>query len=90
MIGKEELQLMKDISHEIWESYDDTYGYRTEKQTRNAEVSVEHPDNFWFFYGQFDVLNQHKMKKALLHKDTEKAHNLLEYIMSIERDSWMQ
>jgi hypothetical protein len=57
-LTKEDLEIAKKISHDLWQPYDDTHGYRTEKQTRNAEVSTENPDNIWFFWGQFDSTNQ--------------------------------
>lgn len=57
-LGKPELELAKKISHQVWEKYDDQFGYRTEKQTYSDNVSTGIPDNIWFFWGQFDHLNQ--------------------------------
>lgn len=58
-MSEESLKLAQSISHDIWEKYDDTYGYRTEKQAYNARPELtQHPDNIWFFWGQFDRHNQ--------------------------------
>lgn len=57
-LGRPELELAKKISHQVWEKYDDQFGYRTEKQTYNDIVSTDVPDNIWFFWGQFDHINQ--------------------------------
>lgn len=57
-LSKEALELAKKISDGIWQRYDDTYGYQTEKREYNANVSTDNPDNIWFFWGQFDICNQ--------------------------------
>lgn len=63
------LLLAKNISHEIWQKYGDEHGYRTEKQSQNATVNVNVPGNIWFFWGQFDHINQgeffHKVHTAV-------------------------
>jgi len=44
----------------IWNTYDDTYGYRTEKVTRvNAIENVR--DNAWFIVAMFDGDNIRKL-----------------------------
>jgi len=58
------LQLAKDIADTIWSTYDDTYGYGTEKKEINKEVSTNNIDNIYFFVGQFDWKNQSKMIEA--------------------------
>lgn len=62
----ESLELARMIAHEIWEKYDDTYGYRTEKQTQNQATSSAHPDNIWSFWGQFDGDNQERFYELAL------------------------
>lgn len=57
-LSKESLEIAKRAAHKVWEKYDDTYGYKTEKQTRNDNMSTDHPDNIWFFINQFDLHNQ--------------------------------
>ena len=52
---------MQDVSNIIWETYDDTHGYATEKIEKNNSVSIDNEENFWFFWGQFDHINQRKM-----------------------------
>ncbi len=57
-MNKEALELAKRIAHEVWEKYDDTHGYRAEKQERNAKTSTDDPYSIWFFWQQFDMNNQ--------------------------------
>ena len=57
-LSNKALELAQKIAHEVWQKYDDTYGYRTEKQQRNADVFPIHPDNMWFYWNQFDSVNQ--------------------------------
>lgn len=59
-MSTEALELAKKISHNIWESYDDEHGYRSEKQAINAGVKTDNPENIWFFWNQFDAQNQMK------------------------------
>lgn len=41
-LSKEALEILKRSAHKVWEKYDDTHGYRTEKQNRNnmARLSI--------------------------------------------------
>lgn len=57
-LSTEALELAKAIAHEVWDKYDDTYGYRTEKQTWSDAISTNHPDNIWSIWNQFDSTNQ--------------------------------
>lgn len=50
-------ELARRIAHQVWQKYDDQFGYRTEKQEANANFSSAHPDNIWSFWGQFDADN---------------------------------
>lgn len=57
--SQEAQSLARDISDEIWSTYDDTHGYQTEKRQRNASFGQGfHPDNIWSFWSQFDRSNQ--------------------------------
>jgi hypothetical protein len=48
---------MKSIATDIWNTYDDTYGYVTEKLNRiNSFGNVQ--DNAMVFYRMFDTQNQ--------------------------------
>lgn len=81
-MNKESLKLAKKISHEIWEKYDDTHGYRSEKQDRNKNVSIENSDNIWFFWQQFDPVNQKEFLIGLLsYKDEEGFSDLMDWVM---------
>lgn len=70
-LGKDELELAKRISHEVWQKYDDQFGYRTEKQEANAKVSTDNPENIWFFWGQFDPHNQEEFYERLVNNSIE-------------------
>lgn len=56
-MSKEGMELARKIALEVWEKYDDTYGYRTEKQEAIKAVPSNHPDNIWSFWGPFDHSN---------------------------------
>lgn len=73
---KDALELAKKIADQIWQSYDDTYGYQTEKRERNAAVPTGHPDNIWFFWNQFDSNNQEKFLELALDSDEPGASEL--------------
>lgn len=58
----------------IWETYDDTYGYVSDKlETVNRLQNVR--DNYMFMVSMFDWTNQQKLLAAL-HPDT--VHRILE------------
>lgn len=63
-LTREALELAKRISHDLWERYDDKYGYRTAKQMRNENVPTDQVDNIWFFWNQFDAANQRRFEIA--------------------------
>lgn len=56
-LGIDELKIAKQVAHDVWNKYDDTFGYRSDKQAANEAVSIENPDNIWYFWGQFDMHN---------------------------------
>lgn len=53
-------ELARLISDTIWATYDDEFGYATEKRASNARFGTRsfHPDNLWSFWGQFDTPNK--------------------------------
>lgn len=65
-LSPEALELAKQISDEIWSTYDDTHAYATEKREANATVNVNNPDNIWYFWNQFDAPNHVKFVDRLL------------------------
>ena len=51
---------LKDGAIKIWQTYDDTYGYASEKIARvNSITNIE--DNYGTFIGMFDHVNQRKL-----------------------------
>lgn len=60
---------MKEAATEIWKSYDDTYGYATEKIDRIKDLK-NISDNFMTIFAMFDYLNQAKVT-ALISPETK-------------------
>lgn len=56
-MSEEALKLAQSISHEIWQTYDDKFGYRSEKQARNAAIPTLTGSDLYPFWGQFDWHN---------------------------------
>lgn len=60
MISDELFTELKEASIEIWQTYDDTHGYASEKVGRiNSIPNVS--DNYGTFIGMFDTPNQVKL-----------------------------
>lgn len=74
-LSKEALEILKRSAHKVWEKYDDTHGYRTEKQNRNNDVSTDNSDNAYFFIGQFDPRNQQELLFYVLTEDESEARS---------------
>ena len=51
---------IKKASIKIWKTYDDTYGYATEKIDQVRAIK-NFSDNWITFYGMFDPVNQEKL-----------------------------
>ena len=51
---------IKEASLKIWMTYDDTYGYATEKISRIKELTNV-SDNAWYMVAMFDSNNQAKL-----------------------------
>ena len=64
---------MKKAATEIWNTYDDTYGYRTEKLDRINSIQ-NYTDNVMVMFRMFDGSNQDKMK-ALVSPESIKYIN---------------
>jgi hypothetical protein len=52
---------MKQLAVSIWNTYDNTHWYATEKIDRIKDLENIR-DNIWHIYGMFDWLNQAKLK----------------------------
>lgn len=81
-LTQKSLDLAQKASHEVWEKYDDTYGYRSEKQKANSEVSTSNRENIWFFLNQFDPNNQQEflIKIVLSEPDSEDKLELVKFV----------
>lgn len=64
-MNKDSLKLAQSVSNLIWSTYDDKFFYASEKMERNKGVSIENPDNIWFFWNQFDHDNQYTFTKLV-------------------------
>lgn len=79
-MSEDALKLAQQIAHEVWEKYDDTHGYRTEKQEANASVPTDNPDNIWFFWNQFDPRNQAEFVARVATHKAEETDAMIELI----------
>lgn len=55
---------LKAKAKEIWDTYDDTYGYASEKKKYIDELK-NIQDNAWTIVGMFDIHNQAKLYEAV-------------------------
>jgi len=62
---------VKEKAIEIWKTYDDTYGYASEKVGRIKDIGNVR-DNVMFMVAMFDILNQRRLS-ALLSKEARQA-----------------
>ena len=67
---------IKEKSIKIWGTYDDTYGYATEKIER-VESIENFKDNWSSIVGMFDNSNIAKLKASLSEDSKEKLTNLI-------------
>lgn len=63
---------IKEKSIEIWQTYDDTYGYASEKIDR-VESITNVKDNWGTIVGMFDSTNQQKLLARLSTEAREKV-----------------
>lgn len=83
-MSEDALKLAQQIAHEVWEKYDDTHGYRTEKQERNDNHPTNDPDCMWFFWNQFDENNQNEFIGGVIDRlPSELAIDILAWIQKI-------
>lgn len=69
---------IKENSIKIWETYDDTYGYASEKI--NHVNSIENfKDNVWFIVAMFDWQNQMKLITMVKLETAQLIHQALNY-----------
>ncbi len=74
------VRLAKKLAIKIWSSYDDTYGYATNKKLRNESVDEKNIENIYFFIGQFDFKNQNIMWELAKTRNGKTGKELAEYI----------
>lgn len=55
---------IKEAAKKIWNTYDDTYGYVTEKHSI-IDAIANYEDNVMIAYRMFDFINQSKMRDIL-------------------------
>lgn len=55
---------MQENAIKIWETYDDTYGYASEKIARVAALTTNKRD-YMLMWNMFDTTNQAKFRQAL-------------------------
>lgn len=75
---------MKENAMKIWQTYDDSYGYASEKIDQIKDIE-NLQDNFVFMFSMFDISNQKKLISALK-LDTRK--DLRERLASGGTEEW--
>ena len=68
---EEQFNELREKAIEIWNGYDDTYGYATEKIDRIKDLKNVQ-DNFMYIPAMFDIVNQGKLADKLS-KETREA-----------------
>jgi len=62
---------LKEKAIEIWQTYDNTYGYADEKVNRIKDIK-NIGDNFMYMVAMFDIVNQKKLAEKMS-EETKKA-----------------
>lgn len=62
--SQEQFEELKEKAIELWNTYDDTYGYATEKINRIKDIQ-NIQDNFMYIISMFDIPNQRKLAEKL-------------------------
>lgn len=70
--GNEHFTELKNAAIEIWESYDDTYGYASGKIGHIADLKNQ-GDNFMYMVAMFDMGNQYKLADMLSDETREQV-----------------
>jgi len=73
---------IKACAIKIWQGYDDTYGYASEKITI-VEKITNIKDNAWTIVAMFDVFNQEKLYNMVSDKTKAELLKLLRYVGTI-------
>jgi len=63
---------------QLWQTYDDTYGYASEKINRIKNIQ-NIQDNAWYIVGMFDQQNQIKLIFSLTPEAAKVVWNLLSW-----------
>jgi len=80
-LSRQALLTAKRIAHEVWQKYDDQFGYRTEKQLRNDAEPVEESYSMYFFWQQFDAYNQAEFEAKVFElPDDDTKTELIQWI----------
>lgn len=58
---------IKENAIKIWQTYDDTYGYATEKINSIKDIKNVQ-DNAWYMVAMFDPINQNKLLRLVNHE----------------------
>ena len=72
---------IKRASIELWRTYDDTYGYASQKISRIKDIENVR-DNAWYMVAMFDQFNQIKLIKLLNEKARTAVLEVLEWSYS--------
>jgi len=73
---------MKREAIKLWRTYDDTYGYATEKVNRIKDIkNIE--DNFMYIVAMFDPFNQQKLANKVSEKTKKEVQKRLEGSFSL-------
>lgn len=67
---------IKQKAVEIWRTYDDTYGYASDKIARVEQITNV-KDNWGFIVGMFDSTNQDKLLRKLSPEAAEQVRKWL-------------
>jgi hypothetical protein len=70
----EQFNELKEKAIRVWQNYDDTYGYASEKINRIKDITNVR-DNFMYVVAMFDIQNQTLLAHALT-PETKEAVNL--------------
>lgn len=66
---------------ELWQTYDDTYGYATSKVSRIKDIK-NIKDNTCYMVAMFDINNQHALMGMVNQETSEWIEDLLKYARS--------
>ena len=76
---------IKQASIDLWQTYDDQFGYATEKVSRIKDIG-NIKDNTCYMVAMFDFLNQMKLKKMVSGDTKVWLEKLLELNLDVSLD----